>query len=352
MSITRKPGAIAGEELFVLNNLHGLEVVVSNFGACLRSVRFNGVELALGLAEGADPRINPSYLGVTVGRFANRIRNATFNLGGEQYKLTANQGPHQLHGGPDGFDKRMWQAGLWNGRLNGQELEGIILSLVSPHGDMGFPGELQVKLLVAVSDNNQIFLQYRGKTDRTTLCNPCNHGYWNLDGIDAGTTIDNHSLYINARAYFPVDSDGIPLGTFCNYSQGTETVTQAIDHCYLLDWAGSTIPFSLDDSATNLRLAARLRGTKAQMDVFTDLPGVQVYTGDFLDGPGVLGQLKPRQGIALETQVFPDCPNQFDTYREQGRAHGWPEMDLATWNAVLPPGIERRYTTIFSLGKP
>lgn len=352
MTQTQEPGLLAGETLFTLDNQNGLRIVMSNFGACLRSVQFRGKELALGLAPGQDPHVNPSYLGVSVGRFANRIRNATFTLGDQKHTVVANLGAHQVHGGPQGFDKRLWDHEPWTGEWNGREVTGLAFSLLSPHGDQGFPGELQIRLVAAISHDNQILLQYRGKATSQTLCNPCNHAYWNLDGLDVASTIDSHTLALNAMGYFPVDSDGIPLGAFF-YDSGARTrLDKKIDHCYLLDWAGPTLPFSLEENATRLRLAARLVGQKAELTVYTDLPGLQVYTGDFLKGVCSTGTLRPRQGVALETQIFPDSPNQFETYREQGRNHGWPEMDLATWNAVLAPGIERRYTTVFALEYP
>lgn len=249
------------------------------------------------------------YLGATVGRFANRIANAGFELDQVSYRLSANEGTTCLHGGVDGFHARTW-------RVTEADERSLVLELVSPDGDQGFPGELRVAVSYRV-DEAGVAITYVATADRPTVVGLTNHSYFSL----SGGTIDDHLLTVDADAFLPVDSASIPLGerrpvAGTPFDLGRPTVlgdrirvadpaviaTAGIDHAFVLRGSG-------------LRRAARLEhpATGRVLEVVTDQPSLQVYTANQLTGtrPDAGGRLlRQGDGICLETQRFPDAPNQ------------------------------------------
>jgi aldose 1-epimerase len=258
---------------------------------------------------------NP-YLGALVGRYANRIAQGRFTLDGTTYQVPANDRGHALHGGPGGFDTKVWQATSHTD----EDGASIRLALHSPDGDMGFPGALDITATYRLDTSGTLALDYTAVTDRPTVVNISNHAYFNLAGD--GDVLD-HTLQVDAPAYLPVAPDGIPYGPAADVT-GTafdlrtphvlaDRVTAAdeqirraggYDHCWVLT----------GDGDGTLRRAARLTAPAATrvMDVWTTEPGVQVYTANQLDGTLMDGdgrRLERHSAVCLETQHFPDAPN-------------------------------------------
>jgi aldose 1-epimerase len=307
--------------IFSLTNRHGLRARVSEFGAVLVSMeapdRFGkSADLTLGYDTLAGWMENPAYLGATCGRFGNRIAGGKFILDGKEHVLATNNEPGgipcHLHGGHTGFNKV-----LWSGRISD---EGVEFSYVSPHGEEGYPGSLEVRVTYALNDDNELVWSVDAVTDAPTIVNIIHHSYWNLSG-DPSTAADEHLLEINAASYLPTDAGMIPTGeiapvagTPMDFTKPTvirersEQDFEALktgngyDHCWVLNGGGG------------VRLAARLKDPKTGrvLEVHTDQPGVQIYAGNFLDGSvsGKNGIRYPRRGgVCLETQRFPDSPN-------------------------------------------
>lgn len=301
-------GAPPGPELHLLDlgaTVHRLEVT------CGDRVRRNVV---LGHPMPAAYIASTDYLGGIIGRYANRIAAGRFELDGRKIVVGTHDRGNHLHGGPDGFDRRMWEL-VDHGR------DHAVLRLVSPDGDQGFPGELTATARFEVRDD-RIAIILTAVTDAPTVVNLTSHAYFNLDGDGAGT-IDQHVLGVPARTYTPVDPSGIPLEGHApvadtpfdfriprsiggSLRQGHEQIAAAkgIDHNYVLDGAG-------------VRTVAKLESlrTRTRLEVRSDQPGLQVYTGNFLDGTRGStegGLYRQGDGIALEPQKFPDSPNRED----------------------------------------
>jgi galactose mutarotase-like enzyme len=279
--------------------------------------------VVLGHATVADRLASSDYLGGTIGRYANRIAGGPFRIGDLDVQLPTHDRGNSLHGGPDGFDRRLWDV------VDGTR-EHAHLRLVSPDGDMGFPGTVTADVHYRV-DGDSVRVSMEATTDQPTLVNLTNHAYFNLDGEDAGT-IDHHAVTIHADEYTPVDAGGIPTGeheavdgTPFDFRSPTPIgpavrrrhpqveLARGIDHNFVLRGSGLRTAAVLESSRTGIRL-----------EVGTDQPGLQVYTGNFLDGgrPSITGGLyRQGDGIALEPQLFPDSPHHPE----------WP-------SAVLEPG--------------
>jgi aldose 1-epimerase len=285
----------------------GLKARVLTYGATLQELWVtdrDGVpgNVTLGLPTVDAYAAHDAYLGAVVGRYANRIAGGHFVLDGEEFRLPVNDRGNTLHGGPVGFDRKVWAATEVPG--------GLRLSLHSPHGDMGFPGALTMTVTYTL-DSFGLTLDFRAVCDRPTVLNPTHHAYWNLAG---GGTVDGHLLTVDADSYIPVDDTGIPLAGLEPVSDSSfdlrepTKLTSAFDHCFALNGG--------------VRLSDPLSGR--QLTVTTSEPGVQVYTADALNVPG----FEPRSGVCLETQNFPDAPNR-----------------SAFPSAVLRPGVEFSSTT-------
>jgi aldose 1-epimerase len=315
LTVTEQPFGSAPDgtpvHRWVLGAPGGFSIAVLTYGAILHSCRVpqedgNLAETVLSLPSVRAYAEDHAYVGAVIGRYANRIAQGRFILDGTTYLLPRNEGPHTLHGGPDGFHRRVWSAS----GFRTSNSAGVVLRLRSPDMDMGFPGILDAEVVYRVNRAGTLAVATRVRTDRATVVNLTHHAYWNL--ANDGTIVD-HELTVEADAYLPTDSSGIPLGhleptggtpfalgrPFRDILQDRhpDIVTAGgVDHCFALRGGCTATP----------RPAARLvhPGTRRAMEVWTTEPGLQVYTGN------QLGQPYPRHGgVCLEAQHFPDAPN-------------------------------------------
>lgn len=282
----------------------GVRVRVLTYGGILQSVEVPDrdgalANVVLGFDDAAGYVDCPSpYFGALIGRYANRIAGGTFTLDGRTYRLPRNDGPNCLHGGERGFDKRVWDA---EPVADGY---GVRLSLVSPDGEEGFPGRLAVSVTYTLDAAGSLRVGYRAVTDAPTVVNLTNHSYWNLGGAGSGVA-GGHLLRIAAGHVTPLDGDSVPTGppvpvggTRFDFREPRE-VGSGYDHNFVLDQGTSagSVAAELYDPVSGRRLT-----------VTTSEPGIQLYTGDAFDA----GPFGPGEGIALETQHFPDSPNRPD----------------------------------------
>ncbi|MET4926546.1 galactose mutarotase [Streptomyces sp. PSRA5] len=285
----------------------GVRVRVLDYGGILQSVEIPDrdgalANVVLGFDDVAGYIDCPSpYFGALIGRYANRIGGGTFTLDGRTYRLPRNNGSNCLHGGERGFDKRVWDA------KPVADGHGVRLSLVSPDGEEGFPGRLEVSATYTLDAAGSLRIDYRAVTDAPTVVNLTNHSYWNLGGAGSGRA-GGHLLRIAAGHLTPLDGDSVPTGapapvggTRFDFREPRE-VGSGYDHNFVLDHGGSV--GSVDAVAAQLYdpVSGRL------LTVATTEPGIQLYTGDHFDA----GPFGPCEGIALETQHFPDSPNRPD----------------------------------------
>jgi len=314
-------------------------IKIMTYGAIVTSIIApdkdgNKADIVLGF-DSLDPYLQQHpYFGATVGRYGNRIANGTFSLDGSTYTLATNNGPNHLHGGLKGFDKVVWQAEL----INDQGQEKLQMSYLSIDGEEGYPGNLSVKVQFYLATDGALYIDYFATTDKTTPINLTNHSYFNLNG--GSDDILDHEVYIKASRYTPVDEGLIPLGQLAEVA-GTpfdflaqpmpigariKEVPGGYDHNYVLnDW----------DSKLNTVARVSEPTTGRTLEVLTTEPGMQFYTGNFLTGiPGKGGTAyEQHYGFCMETQHFPDSPNQPD----------FPSC----W---LSPGEEYRQTTVYRFG--
>lgn len=305
-------------ELLTLDN-GTLRCEILTFGATLRALEVpdrNGsrVDVVLGYDALEDYLTYGGYLGAVVGRFANRIARGRFSLNGRDYNLAVNDGPNHLHGGLVGFSHRVWQV---------EELAGdrAVLTLFSPDGEEGYPGNLNVRLTYRL-DGAALELHYEAQCDQDTICNLTNHSYFNLSGQNAGPVLDQ-GICIHAQGYTPTDGTSIPLGTV-EPVEGTPMDLRAPtpigahiddDFVQLRQAGGYDHNFVVDGPMGTLRPAAWAHSSQTgiAMAAETTLPGVQLYTANFVEQgrPGKAGAVYgPRHAFCLETQFFPDSPNQ------------------------------------------
>lgn len=309
--------------LYTLKNSHGVEIQAMNYGGIIVSIRvpdrkgeFADVVLGHEKLEGYIP--NPPYLGAIVGRYANRIANGQFTLDGKTYTLPKNDGPNTLHGGTTRtFDKVVWDAEPLNGK------NGVAFSYLSKDGEEGFPGNLKVKVSYTLTDGNALLIDYEATTDKATPINVSQHSYFNLKGEGNGDILD-HEIMINADRFTPVDKNLIPTGelrsvkgTPLDFTKSTKIGARIDDNYEQLQLGhGYDHNFVLNSKPeqNGLVLAARVNEPSSGriLEVWTTQPGVQFYSGNFLDGSvtGKHGHVyKRRYGFCLETQHFPDSPN-------------------------------------------
>ena len=302
-------------DLYHLENKHGLKAQIMTFGATLRLMSLpneQGETVNITLSrESLDQYTSEScYFGATIGRVGNRIARGQFTLEGVDYQLATNNNRNHLHGGNVGFDRKLWSA-------EPLELDGessVRLWRTSPDGEEGYPGALQVEVIYTLSNDNTLRIAYQATTDRTTPVNLTNHAFWNLAG--AGNSVLDHELTLHAKTYLPVDETLIPTGdraavagTPMDFTHShaigerIEQIPGGYDHCYILDREG-----------LGLSLAAELFDPKSgrRMTVATTEPGIQFYSGNFLDGSQAAdGKAFNQHGaICLEAQHFPDAVNQ------------------------------------------
>lgn len=306
-------------EFFVLKNKSGMSAKLISFGATLVSLtapdkKGKSADIVLGYDSLEGYVADTCFLGCTAGRFANRIANAKFKLDGKEYKLAANDGKHHLHGGIRGFNKAPWQGSEFE---NGSS-SGVTFKYLSPDGEEGYPGNLDVSVTYTLTDDNELKISYQASTDKKTIVNLTNHSYYNLAGQGKGDIL-SHRIQLNADRMTAVNNEYIPTGEIKNI-KGTEfdltepkLVSQNIgklglgyDFNYVLN---KTTPAELSFVA---RVAEPTSGRV--MEVFTTEPGVQFYTGNFLNGlKGKAGAVYGKHAaFCLEAQHFPDSPNHPD----------------------------------------
>ncbi|MGU3413513.1 galactose-1-epimerase [Enterobacteriaceae bacterium C34A] len=318
--------------LLTLRNSAGMVVTLMDWGATLLSARIpmkdgSVREALLGCASPEQYPHQAAFLGASVGRYANRIADSRFALDGVTFELTPSQGPNQLHGGPDGFDKRRWQV------VN-QNDNSVLFALESADGDQGFPGNLSATAHYRLTDDNRIAIEYRATVDKACPVNMTNHVYFNLDG--GQSDVRQHKLRIAAEAYLPVDEMGIPRAGLKEVAQTSfdfrqpkiiaseflsdddQRKVKGYDHAFLLSAKGD-----LTQDAATLWSADE----KLQLKVRTTAPALQFYSGNYLGGTPSR-ETEPYadwQGLALESEFLPDSPNHPE----------WPQPDC-----VLLPGEE------------
>jgi aldose 1-epimerase len=328
-------------ELYTLTNKNGVETSITNYGGRVvtlkvpdRAGKFADVVLGF---DTLDSYLGKSpYFGALIGRYGNRIGKAEFTLDGKEYKLAANDGANSLHGGLVGFDKVVWK-----GEEGVGEEPSLKLTYLSKDGEEGYPGNLSVTVVYALTDKNELKIDYTAGTDKDTVLNLTNHSYFNLAGEGVGDIL-GHEIMINADRFTPIDSGliptgelkpvkgtpfdltkPVPIGAHINDKDQQIQFGKGYDHNFVLNGGGG------------LALAARVVEPKSGrvMEVLTTQPGVQFYTGNFLDGSikGKGGKAYPyRSAFCLETQHFPDSPNKPD----------FPSV-------VLKPGEKFESTTVY-----
>lgn len=336
------PGAAVTR--FTLVNKNGMVVKCVEYGAIITEIHTadkNGkpADVALGFDKLDDYLKGHPYFGTNAGRCANRIANAKFTLDGKEYKLADNDKPHTLHGGKEGFDKKLWrgEAGM---TATGPSVK---FTYTSPDGEEGFPGRLSVTLSYTLTDNNEIVIDYRATTDKTTVCNLAHHSYFNLAGHNSGD-VKGHEVTIAAKNYTPGDETLVPTGKIAPVA-GTPfdfTKPKAIGKD-LEKAGGKPVGFDLNfvlDKGNSARpeLAATVTEPTSgrTLSVFTTEPGLQLYSGNFLDGTnkGKGGAVyKQYNGFCMEPQKFPDSVNKPE----------WKDKSDVT----LKPGDTYKQTTIY-----
>jgi len=332
-------------EEYALTNAHGVDVRIITLGGIITALSVPDrhgrlANVALGLNSLRDyETINP-YFGCITGRYANRIAGGRFTLDGQAYALAVNNGPNHLHGGRQGFDKRVWAAEPRSGAGEAT----LILRYVSPHGEENYPGRLEVEVTYTLSDADALRIDYHAATDQPTIVNLTNHSYFNLAGNGMGVVAGHHVL-LNADRYTPVTEALIPTGELApvagtpfDFRQpkcieaGQRSLHPQI--VYARGYDHNWVINRPDPDHGELVLAARVYepGTGRIMEALTTEPGIQFYAGNFLEGtvPGSGGLYRQGDGFALETQHFPDSPNQ-------------PTFP----STVLRPGEDYRTSTVY-----
>jgi aldose 1-epimerase len=301
-------------DVHALGSPDGLGLEILDYGATvhrlLAPTSAGPRNIVLGHASVEEYAASTAYFGATVGRYANRIADGRFTLDGTEYALQRNENGNTLHGGPEGFDSRVWTVAS-------RSENALTLTLHSPDGDQGFPGAVDASVTYTVSEG-EVRIDLEARTDRPTVVSLTNHSYFNLAGEGAGA-VDDHLLQIHADHYTPTNSALIPTGelssvdgTPLDFREATR-IGDAVrrDHPQLRAARGIDHNFAVRGSG--LRDVARVRAAGLSLEVASDAPGVQVYTGNFLDGTaaGTSGSLyRQGDGLALEPQAFPDTPNQ------------------------------------------
>ncbi len=340
MKITKESfGKTANEEvdIFTLSNNNGMETKITNYGGIVTSIitpdkSGNLDDVVLGFDKLGDYLKNPSpYFGAIVGRCANRVAKARFKINDKKYRLAENAGSHHLHGGINGFDKAIWKA---HKRIAENETA-LCLSHFSPDMDEGYPGNLNLKVIYALTENNELSIDYTATTDKATPVNLTHHSYFNLSGMK-DENILNHLLWIDADKFTPTGKDYIPTGELKDFDgtaldfrkqkavgKDIELMEDGYDHNFVLNNQG--------EFAKVAELYEPKSGRRLEM--FTTGPGLQLYTANAFDGKtvGKKGRAYEKfAGLCLEAQHFPNSPNQ----------PGFPDV-------ILRPGKEYRQKTVY-----
>lgn len=321
MDVTSEPFGKTddGQEVtrFVCTNKNGLVLEMIDYGATVTAMRVpdregNLANVTLSCPDMAGYQACTMYFGSTVGRYCNRIANGKFTIDGTEYTLATNNGPNHLHGGIKGFDKKMWQATP----ISTDDAVGVQFTLTSPDGDEGYPGTLKVKAVYMLTNENLLIIDFKAETDKATHVNLTNHCYWNLSGEKSGKKILDHELMIAADKYLPVDETAIPTGELADV-EGTpfdfrefHPIGSRFDQLHF-DPNGYDHCFSLRNQSGEMALCAILKDPESGrvMEIHTTQPGLQFYTGNFLDGTEASGGFDQYSAVCLETQHYPDTPN-------------------------------------------
>lgn len=331
-------------KLYTLKNAAGMEVCITNFGGRLVSIMVPDkdgkmTDVILGFDNVSDYQNISNDFGASIGRYANRINQGKITIDGVEYQLPQNNYGHCLHGGPDGWQYKVYEAK----QLNDNQLE---LVLNSPDGDSNFPGNVVAKVIYTLTEDNAVDIKYEATTDKKTVINMTNHAYFNLNG-DPSLNSMNQILYIASDSITPVDSTFMTTGEMMsvagtpfdfNTPKAIEQDVTNFDNEQIKFGKGFDHNWVLNTKGDINKLAAKLTSpiTGITLEVYTNEPGVQVYTGNFLDGTvtGKKGIVYPqRASVCLETQHYPDTPN---------KAH-WP-------SALLEPGQTYRSQCIYKFG--
>lgn len=314
-------------EAVELSNANGVAARIMTLGATVQSLsvpdrKGTGGDIVLGYPTAAEYLARPQYFGATVGRYANRIAKGRFTLDGREYVLETNDGPNHLHGGTRGLDKVVWTLESFAGGSPAR----AVFTTTSPDGAGGYPGKLDVRASFSLGDDNTLSIVYKAKTDKPTIVNITNHSYFNLAGEDGNSDIMEHRLTIDADRYTPVDSTLIPTGelrpvagTPFDFRKQRAIGLQVRDgrDQQIRYGRGYDHNFVINGSDGSLRRAVVVEDPESGrvMELWTTAPGVQFYSGNFLDATtvGKSGRVY-RQGdaLCLEPQVFPDAPNHAD----------------------------------------
>jgi len=309
-------------ELFTLTNSRGSEAAIVTYGGAVVSLKVPDKsgklgDVVLGYDSIADYEKHSAYFGALIGRYGNRIGKGKFSIDGREYSLATNNGENHLHGGIKGYDKVVWKARPSTDTA-GANLE---LSYLSPDGDEGYPGTLNIKVVYTLTENNELKIVYSATTDKPTVVNLTHHSYFNLAGAGNPSILD-HVLTLNASRFTPTDAGSIPSGELRSVTGTPFDFTKPhgigvrinFDEEQLKFGKGYDHNFVLDKKGKALSLAGTVyeKTTGRVMEVLTTEPGIQFYSGNFLDASikGKSGQEYPRRsGFCLETQHYPDSPN-------------------------------------------
>ena len=320
--------------LFTLKNTNGMEVKMTDYGGTVTSIvvpdkEGNMENVILGFDNIDDYLAGTPFFGATIGRYGNRIGKGKFTLNGEEYSLTINDGENHLHGGTLGYDKVMWKGEPVGGNA-------VKFSYLSEDGEQGYPGNLDIEVLFTLTDDNELKIDYTATTDKATPVNLTNHSYFNLSG-DPESLILDHELMIHADGYTPVDAGLIPTGEIAEVAGTPFDFTEPYAIGARIDEVpgGYDHNWVLQDLAGDMPLVATLKDpqTGRKMEIYTSEPGLQFYSGNFLDGTleGPNGsKYVLHSALCLETQHFPDSPNK-------------PEFP----STILEPGDTYKTTTIY-----
>lgn len=300
----------------ILENENSIRAVLSPYGATLVSLDLpdkqgNLENVILGYDNVKGYVEDACFFGCTVGRYANRIARGEFELNGKHYSLACNDGQNHLHGGKIGLNKILWQQET----QENPDKSNVVFSYLSPDGEEGYPGNLDIKVVYTLNEDNELVIDYTATTDQPTPVNLTNHAYWNLRGAGRGSILD-HVLLLHCNAYLPVDSGAIPTGIIQpvagspfdftspkRIGDDIEQTENGYDHCYVINESQETpAPAAMVHDPSSGRT----------MEITTTKPGIQLYTGNFLDGvKGADGAVFNRQeALCLETQFYPDSINQ------------------------------------------
>lgn len=297
---------------YILDNGNGLRAEIIDFGGIVKNLYFDGKDVVLGRDTMEAYSNNCGCLGALIGRNSNRIENACFTLNGKEYKLAKNNGEANLHGGNIGYNKKVWDSEA----IDGEE-PSLKLSLFSPDGDEGFPGNVNVTVTYTLTKDNALRIHYEGSADADTILNMTNHSYFNLNGHDSGT-VDGHRVKTQCSFFTPNNDGCMPYGEVLSVENTPFDFTSektlgegfASDYKQVRMFGGFDHNFVID--GRGFRHAATVSGDKSGivMDVFTDLPGVQIYTANMLDAADRYkggAEYGLHAAICLETQCFPNA---------------------------------------------